>query len=440
MLDGLGEHCAEALAEHGCPSVSVAVAELGEVVLAEAYGSADIAAGRPATPSTAYALASVTKPITATAVCLAADEGLLDLDAPVPGEYRWPAPTARQLLQHRGGLGAHYDLHYGGPDRPIDGDRYTVLYREPGSGFEYANLGYRLLGRLLEAATGQELGEFLRERVFEPLGLTGCHLGPTYPGPAPSAVRYTVDGRAYPDYDTSHPGASLGWAPAAELALFGHAYDRLLKPETATAVRDAVPINAHLGYGLGWCVSLGGGPVVQSHGGGMGGVAALLVAVPEQQLSVAVLTNSTGKAARDAIVQYVLGALVPGCTADQIAPLIPDPERPMDLPEGAWTGRISTPEGEVPIGLRVLAGRRAELRLDGESATGPAVASDAWDLRMALPLQLPTADARVNSPVLGLELRLDQGRLTGVARAHKIGDAKGWLGNMLSHPCVLEPR
>ncbi|GAA3100528.1 serine hydrolase domain-containing protein [Streptosporangium carneum] len=438
--DELGAYCAEALAEHGCPSVSVAVAERGEVVLSGAYGLADVSTGRPATPGTAYGLGSVTKPVTATAVCLAADEGLLDLDAPVPGDFRWTAPTARQLLRHRGGLRAHYDWDYGGGRRVVDADRYAVPCREPGGVFEYANLGYRLLGRLLEAVTGQELGAFVRERVFEPLGLTGCHVGRTYPGPAPSAVRHTVDGRAYPDYGCSHPGATLGWAPAGELALFAQSYDRLLRPDTAAAVRDASPINEHVGYGLGWSVSAGGGPVVQSHGGGGGGVAAMVVAVPERRLSVAVLSNSTNKAARDAIVHHVLGALVPGHTPERITPVIHDPARPMDLPEGDWSGRICTPEGEVPIELRVLAGRRVELRMDGGSAVRPADASRAWDLRATFPLQLPTADARINSPALGLVLRLEKGLLTGVAYACKDGDGEGWLGNFLSHSCELRSR
>ncbi|WP_127361396.1 serine hydrolase domain-containing protein [Actinacidiphila soli] len=442
MLDGLGEYCAEVLAEHDCPSVSVAVAERGKVVLAEAYGLADMAAGRPATPGTAYVLASITKPMTATAVCVAADEGLLDLDAPVPGEFAWPAPTLRQLLWHRGGFGAHYDFQYGdGVDgRTIDADRYAVLYREPGSGFEYANLGYRALGQALEAASGQELGKFVRERVFEPLGLKGCRLGATYTGAGDSAVPYSIDGRPYPQRRTSHPGATLGWADAGELAVFAQSYERLLKPATALAVRDALPINGRLGYGLGWCVSYGGGgPVVQSHGGRMGGVAVMVAAVPEQQLSVAVLTNSTGSTARDAIVRHVLGALVPGYTDELISPVLDDPERPVELPEGAWAGRISTPEGDVPVELRLLADRRVELRLDGKTATGPAVASEAWDLRLALPLQLPTADARVNSPLLALGLRLGEGRLTGVACAHKDGDRGGWLGNFLSHRCELRP-
>ncbi|MDW4906065.1 serine hydrolase domain-containing protein [Streptomyces sp. ADMS] len=445
-LNGLAEYCTSTLDEHNCPSVSVAVVEHGEVVLAEAHGLADVTALRPATPETAYALASIAKPMTATAICVAADQGLLDLDAPVPvpGDPDWPAPTVRQLLQHRGGFGAHYDFHYA--DGPGDGVRidatpYAFLHRPPGTAFEYANLGYRALGHLLEAATGQGLADFVRERVFEPLGLTALHLGPAHPGPAPRATRCTSDGRPYPPYcDTSHPGATLGWAPAAQLALFAQSYDRLLKPETAAAVRAASPVNPSLGYGLGWCLSRGAGPLVQSHGGGMGGVAAIVVTVPEQHLSVSVLTNSTDKAARDRITHHVLDTLVPGFSPESISPFTDDPVRPPNLPAADWRGSISTPEGDIPMSLTLTPeDNRARLHLNGESADARTSASQAWALQATFPLQLPTADARINSPALSLHLRHDHGghSLSGVARAHKSGDTEGLLGNLLTHTCQL---
>ncbi|MEU6663322.1 serine hydrolase domain-containing protein [Streptomyces sp. NPDC046821] len=431
MLNDLETLCVEAMDRYGCPSVSVAVAERGEVVLAGAYGLADIAAGTPATPGTPYALASVTKPLTAVAVCVAADAGLIDLDAPGP-----LGATPRQLLRHRGGLGAHYDFHYGETGAPaIDAERYTRLYREPGSGFEYANLGYRLLGRLLEQATGQDLATYVHERVTEPLGLGGLRIAPARPG---AATRYTSDGRPYPDVlRTSHPGATLGWATASELARFAGSWPRLLKPDTAAAMTDAVPIGEHLGYGLGWCVSLGAGPLLVSHGGGMGGVAAMVAAAPERALSVAVLTNTTTKAARDAVVNHVLGELVPGYAPERITPSFAAPARPLTLPQGEWAGRIETPEGDVSVRLRILAQGQAELRIGATTATADATATDTLALRATFPLQLPTADAHIAGPLLGLELCLLEGELTGRALAYKNGDSEGHLGNLLSHACTL---
>lgn len=214
-LDGLDEFCTKALADHGCPSVSVAIAEHDELVLARAYGWADTAARRPATPETIYGLASVTKAFTATAVCLAADEGLLDLDRPISGVSEGTAPTPRQLLRHRGGFPAFYNFHYEAGPVPIDIDRYRTLVREPGTGFEYSNLGYRELGRLLESVTGREPGGHLRERIFEPLGLSSFGYGPDHPGPGPVAERYSAGGRAYPTCFSSHSAAGAAGRPPA---------------------------------------------------------------------------------------------------------------------------------------------------------------------------------------------------------------------------------
>ncbi|MCX4744395.1 beta-lactamase family protein [Kitasatospora sp. NBC_01287] len=439
-LDTLDEFCTKTLAEHGCASVSLAVAEHGELVLTRAYGSADVATQQPATPETVYGLASITKAFTATAVCLAADEGLVDLDAPIPGSYRWTSPTPRQLLQHRGGFPAFYNFHYDGGPLPIDIDRYRTLVREPGTDFEYSNIGYHELGRLLEAATGQDLGGYLRERIAEPLGLTSFGYGSAYPGTAAVAQRYSADGRAYATCHSGHPAAGAGWATAGDIALFARNAPRLLKPATVAAMYDAVPINEHLGYGFGRIVSHGAGPVIRSHGGGMGGIAAMMIEIPERETSLAVLANSTNKAARDAVIDHLVGKLAPGFHRDQLDP-ITERTRPMTLTRGEWAGEISTPDGDIPLRISVLTGDQVEVRLaDGPPVTASAGASQRWDLRLSALLQLPTADARLNSPSLALELRAEQDRLVGRASAFKDGDREGRLGAYLIHPCVLRSR
>lgn len=434
--DGLDELCAQALADHSCPSLSVAVVERDDIVLARAYGHADVAARRPATPATVYGLASVTKAVTATAVCLAADDGLLDLDAPIPGEYRWTAPTPRQLLRHRGGFPAFYNFHYGTGPLPIDIADYRTLVHEPGSGFEYSNLGYAELGRLLESATGRSEGDYLDERIFAPLGLGSFGYGPAYTGPAPVAERYSTGGQAYPTCFTGHPAAGAGWATAGDVALFTRTATRLLAPGTAAAMHDAVPIGPHLGYGFGRVLSRGTGPVVRSHGGGMGGIAAMMIDLPEREISVAVLANSTGKAARDAVVMYLMDILAPGFSPDHLAP-VTDPGRPMTLAPGEWAGEVGTVQGAIPLRIRVLAGQ-VEIRLAGGApVTVPAGASELWDLRASAPVQLPTDDARRGSPHLALALRAGHERLEGRVVAYRDGDREGRLGAYLVHPCVL---
>jgi hypothetical protein len=201
-------------------------------------------------------------------------------------------------------------------------------------------------------------------------------------------------------------------------------------------MHDAVPISEHLGYGLGRIVSRGVGPVIRSHGGGMGGVAAMMIEVPDHELSVAVLANSTNKAARDAIVDRLMGILTPGFSNDQLNP-ITEQTRPMVLTQGEWAGEISTAETDIPLSIRILADSQVEIQLaDGPPVTAPAIASQRWDLRVGAPMQLPTADARLNSPSFGLELRAERDRLVGRTIACKDGDRDGWLGAYLVHPCV----
>ncbi|MFJ5886634.1 serine hydrolase domain-containing protein [Kitasatospora cineracea] len=443
---GLDEVCARVLAETGCPSVSVAVAAGEELVLARAYGWADVAAGRPATPGTAYGLASTTKAFTALAVCLAADRGLLDLDAPLPTGFGRTAPTPRQLLQHRGGFPSYYDFAYAAPDGSdapgdaVDIARYRRQLHEPGAEFEYANLGYQELDRLLEAATGRELGALLREWVAEPLGLTGFAFGPLHPGPAPSAVRYTPDGRAYPPCHTGHPAATSGWATAGDVALFARRSLGLLAPETAAAVHDAPAISAPagLGYGLGRVVQrTPDGSVIGSHGGGMGGVASMMVDLPGRGLSLAVLANSTDKTARNAVVEYLTSVLAPEFDPRHFAPTA-EPDLPLALPPGGWSGRITAPGTTVPLTVTVRPDGLVEVRLaDHPPVTVPALASARWDVRLVTPLQLPVPDALLAGPATSLELRLREGELTGRAVAFKSGDRDGFLGCYLPYPCEL---
>lgn len=438
MLDGIDRIGEKALAAHDGASVSVAVARDGEVVFAGAWGYADVESGRAATPATAYLSASVTKPVTATAVSVAADAGLLKLDDPLEKylglalpRRGFSAPTVRQTLRHRAGFGVHFDFAYDGKPASLAETvaRYGGLFREPDTAFEYSNLGYGLLDAVLRNVTGREPADFVRESVFEPLGMSTAHIGPSYVGTR--AERYTADGRRYPDYDTTHRGASLLWSSASDLVRFGLGAPGLLAAATADAMFDPRPYNDDQGYGMGWFISTGE-PRIVSHSGSMGGVATMLVVVPGSRLAVVVLTNRSGAKVRTAVLDHVLTELVPGFTRALLPPG-ESPEGPSPLAQGIWTGSIETHEKHLPITVTVGDGD-VEINVDGLAARTAAIASGGWDLLVTVPVRLAAPGVGPWSPDLMLALDATaEGELVGSATAMPEDDRAGWLGDGLSH-------
>ena len=159
------------------------LARHGEVVLNEAVGYQDLGSRKPMSVETIFQIQSMTKPVTATAAMILVEEGLLRLSDPVAKylpefQERDPLPkiTIRQLLTHSSGLphGHHADR-----DPPTfdtlaevvaENARQKLLF-EPGQGRRYSNLGMETLGRVIEVVSRKPYEQFLRERIFGPLGM-----------------------------------------------------------------------------------------------------------------------------------------------------------------------------------------------------------------------------------------------------------------------------
>jgi len=167
------------------PGAVVMLGRPGAVLYHEAFGFArTIPDHVPMTPGTLFDLASVTKVVaTATAAAICMDDGLLELDAPVaaylPG---FDAPGAeavsvRQLGTHTGGLDNRKFDHLAGEEM-LEAIRSVPLAWEPDDAMEYSCLGFILLGLAVEAVTGQPLGEYCRQRIFGPLGMSDTQFGP----------------------------------------------------------------------------------------------------------------------------------------------------------------------------------------------------------------------------------------------------------------------
>lgn len=355
------------------PSMSIAIAVRGEVAAEQAWGLADTVRRVPATSETAYLLASVTKPVTATAVSLLAARGSLRLRAPVssvlgyplPQVVSGPEPTVADLLAHRAGVGAFYRFFYAdNPLRPaadfrVTAARHAVVTTRPGEHYEYSNLGYGVLDEVIGRASGQGAAEFLHEAVFGPAEMPSAWIGASYAGKAAvAAERYGADGTAYPAYDVEHRGASLGWATAGDIVRFGvaHCAGGLFAElgEIRRQHQPAVP-GADVGYA--WRLGAPGGELVISHSGGMGGVASFLLACPRLTIVVAVLVNQSYSPLPRHVAHGTMSRLISDATG-RVIDTTPESGAsgqpvPAQVAAGRWTGQAAVDERAVPIEVRV---------------------------------------------------------------------------------------
>jgi CubicO group peptidase (beta-lactamase class C family) len=288
-LDGFPARLDSLRVQLRIPGMSVALVHDGNVVWATGLGLANAERGVPATGSTPFHLASLTKPFAATVLMQLVEAGVVDLDAPVseygvdlasPGVIR-----VRHLLTH-------------------------TSEGVPGSHYQYSGERFGYLTQVMESATGQSFGKLLVERILQPLGLSN-----TAPNPRQFAAfaftgldrsRFTdemaagyerrgaeVVPRAHPTYF----GAAAGLVASAEdVAAFSVAISqgRLLDASTwAEVFTPAISITGDtLPYGLGWFIQSYQGVTLQWHYGYWSTNSSLIVRAPEKGLAFVVLANT----------------------------------------------------------------------------------------------------------------------------------------------------
>ena len=189
-LEIINRVVSEGMRAGGFPGAAVVIGRQGAAVWRRGFGTLGWESDSPAvtTDRTIYDLASLTKVVaTTTAAMILFDEGKLSLDARVcdiiPGFVgKWKDEvTVRHLLTHRSGLPAGREL-WRAPRTPEEARQAVIetpLAYRPGRYFEYSDLGADMLGWVVEAVSGQPLDQFVRERVFEPLGMNDTFFRPT---------------------------------------------------------------------------------------------------------------------------------------------------------------------------------------------------------------------------------------------------------------------
>lgn len=327
------------------PGLSLAVVRNGRIVLARSYGTADATTGAPVTDQTVFHWWSMTKIATAAAILRLVEEGQVGLDDPVADILDFfvvdqPAGsgpiTIGQLLDHSSGLPdimpdmlgwVHYDAAPRDQTALLRANlpKFSRLQFAPGTSHAYTNLGYLVLGAVIEAVTGERYEDHVARTVLAPLGMvdTGFAYAPDVgeraaAGSHPLVHIFTPLLPVFLDMGAlvkARIGTRLWFNPVyidatPPTGLIGTAQDaaRLLWALSDHGGWLAAPSIAAMRPGpgrvpLGWAeFSDGGQPWVQHRGGGPG-FAAIMRLYPDQGLGIVLLANGTNLSGEDLVAR-----------------------------------------------------------------------------------------------------------------------------------------
>lgn len=292
------------------PGVAIAVVREGQTVLEKAWGYADLDKKTPITADTAFDLASVSKQFAAMAIMLLEEEGKLAYDDPiakyVPELAIYDGVTIRHLMLHTGGLPDYYELIDTSSGMPANQDAARLLGRiakadfGPGERYEYSNAGYDMLGPIVEAASGIRFAEFLRQRIFVPLGMEGSRVHDhTLPAIPNRARGYEPAEGGFVLNDESPLNAIVGsgsiFSTLKDLVRWDQALytDNLVSAATLDlAFTSGTNNNGEpLDYGFGWRIDEYAGYKRLRHGGSWVGFRSHIARIPELRFTVIVLSN-----------------------------------------------------------------------------------------------------------------------------------------------------
>lgn len=308
------DHLASLRERRRQPSLSAAVAVDDRIVWADAVGNADpLGPARAPRAATQYRVASLTKPQVAVALLVLADAGALDVHRPIsvwmPDTPAGHA-TVAQFLAHSSGLRAEPAGPWWERAGGCSWDDLLTRDLEPlfpaGSRYHYSNVGYAVLGRLLETLTDTTWDAALADLVWTPLGMTGTAVRPASGHAIGVAVHphdpTLVHPEPVPDYLAMAPAGAL-WSTPSDLVRFGSLlagrHPGILRQVTLDALRtplawaDVASAPWTSGHGLGIQVGNVGGVRTLGHSGSVPGFTCDLRVDPVRGVAVAVCGNAT---------------------------------------------------------------------------------------------------------------------------------------------------
>jgi CubicO group peptidase (beta-lactamase class C family) len=360
------------------PSFSVAVSVKGSIVWQQSYGWADKEKKIKADPSTSYALASLSKSITSTALMILVEKGLVNLDDPV-GKYLGDAKMTfymgkssqlkvRDLTNMMGGIPHQYEYYYNDENKtklPIEEQikRYGIVTFPPGLVFNYSNFSPAIVEQIIRQVTKKELPEFIQEMVFTPLGMNHSSVNRN----EKVAKGYDNKGNPLEESEFYPKGGAGYYASVSDLINFGrfHLKENVKDIKSVISEKNLDILHSsneipgyNKFYSNGWGVlNLDSEKNSLLSNGAIDGAASSLLLLTDSDIAIACLTNaSAGNDFTDQMAFRIADILVPGYLRELEKFFEKNSSDFSDIPFvaddrfiGTWEGKIKTYADSIPV-------------------------------------------------------------------------------------------
>ncbi|WP_086475501.1 MULTISPECIES: serine hydrolase domain-containing protein [Arenibacter] len=313
------------------PGLAISVRKNNQPYFQKGYGYANLEGQVLVDPQrTIFRIASISKPIAATALAVMVREGLLDLDASIykylpyfpRKEYDF---TLRHLASHTAGIRGYRGREYG-LDLPMDSRESLRIFQDdpllfkPGSNYSYTSFGWVLISLAMEEVSGVSFADYVKKKVLEPFQMKDTF--PEIPGEQPPQMahfytRYRAGFKKAIPVDNRYKLAGGGYvSTAVDVAKFGQQFldTSLIEALNMQQFLTAEVIGSReTHYGLGWEINQDawGRPTFGHIGKGVGGYAVLYV-YPEEEMVFSLLVNCTNPGIQetlDMVVALLIGGL-----------------------------------------------------------------------------------------------------------------------------------
>ena len=350
-LDGFDEFVAQVMKDWKVPGLAIAVVQDGKVTLLKGYGYRDMEKQLAVTPTTLFAIGSITKSFTVTTLGMEMDEGKVDWDKPVRDylpTFKMFTPdlteqmTIRDLITHRSGLPRH-DLIWYSSDFSREDLLRRLQYLEPSkplrTTFQYNNLMFMTAGYIAGQLNGTSWEDAVTARIFTPLGMSGTNFSELdtensadFAQPYRKGRDLKAELKRIP-FDAQCPNR-CAMGPAGEInsnvtdmskyllfhmskgkvdgkqLLSENNAAQMQTPQMAIPGAPAYKENGESSYGMGFFLSTYRGHKIVEHGGNIDGFSANLSFLPADRMGVVVLTNLDGNPVPNIVTSNVYDRLL----------------------------------------------------------------------------------------------------------------------------------